>query len=63
MQVKFLKNHLKHKAGDVAIKTDAEANYLQRMGVVSIHKEEKPKVEVAQKVIKKSAPKKKAKKK
>jgi hypothetical protein len=36
MQVKFLKDHLKNKAGDVAFVTDERANYFQRHKVATI---------------------------
>jgi hypothetical protein len=33
MKIKFLKNHLKHKTGDVAFVDDAKANYFIRAKV------------------------------
>lgn len=36
MQVKFIKNHLHHKVGEVVNLEDAKANYLIRFGVAEL---------------------------
>lgn len=41
-KVKFLKDHLQHKAGDVAQTTHGEANYFIRCGVAEKYVEDAP---------------------
>lgn len=43
MKIKFLKNHVAGKAGDVVSLSDERANYLIRVGVASAHVAPKPK--------------------
>lgn len=43
MKIKFLKNHVAGKAGDVVSLSDERANYLIRAGVASAHVAPKPK--------------------
>ena len=69
MQVKFLKKHLKHNAGDVAIVDDARAKYFERMKIATAVNastakpaKSKTKKTTPKKTAKKSAVKKSAKK-
>ena len=62
-KVKFLKNHLNHKAADVVDIEDGIATYLERVGVVRMHvlpspEEFKSIVETNKKVSKKVSKKK-----
>lgn len=43
MKIKFMKNHVAGKAGDVVSLSDDRANYLIRAGVASAHVAPKPK--------------------
>ena len=49
MLVKFKKDHLRHKAGEVASIVDASANYLIKMGVADEFV--KPKEEIVRKPV------------
>lgn len=49
MKVKFEKDHLDNKPDDIVEVHDGLANYLQRTGVVTPHKEKKEDVAVTEK--------------